>query len=186
MISDPFLLLIRYIYTCLTKYIIPGPVSISRCWTIPVTSSLWTLFFSKLFDLDLLWILNINILTGQMVIIVWYFYMFSCFVWKLLRMATIAFMNNKEFILFTIIGGSCKFAYGLFNLDFIPVCPQVWSFNRYLWNGLLCRPWACWIPCCPTPQVQVPCWNPAQSDQGGCYEVVPGQVWGCHPQQGSG
>ena len=63
---------------------------------------------------------------------------------------------------------------------------QVWSINRHLWNGLLCRARACWLPCCAPQEVQGPCWDPAQGDQGGLDEVVPGQVRRCHPQQGSG
>jgi len=58
---------------------------------------------------------------------------------------------------------------------------QVWSFNRYLWNGFLCCFGASWLPCWPSPKVQVPCWNSAPCHKGGCYEVVSGEIWGSDP-----
>ena len=66
---------------------------------------------------------------------------------------------------------------------FVITMIQVWSFNRYLRDGLLCCAGAPWLPCRPSPQVQVSCWDPAQGHKGWCHEMVPGQIWGCDPQQ---
>jgi len=63
---------------------------------------------------------------------------------------------------------------------------QVWSLNWYLWNGLLCRSGAPRLPCWPPPPLQVSCWDPASCYQGRCYEVVPGEIRGCYPQQVTG
>ena len=66
---------------------------------------------------------------------------------------------------------------------FVITMIQVWSFNRYLRDGLLCCAGAPWLPCRPSSQVQVSCWDPAQGHKGWCHEMVPGQIWGCDPQQ---
>jgi len=65
-------------------------------------------------------------------------------------------------------------------LSFFLVRPVYW----YLWYELLCHSGVGWLPCCSAAQVQVPCWHPAQGDQRRRHEVVPGEVRGCHPQQG--
>ncbi|KAK8524543.1 hypothetical protein V6N13_015563 [Hibiscus sabdariffa] len=66
--------------------------------------------------------------------------------------------------------------------NFLMAC-LVRSFNWYLWHGLLSCSGTSWLPCGSSPQVQVTCRYSAQNYQGGCHEVVPGQIRRCHPQQ---
>lgn len=63
---------------------------------------------------------------------------------------------------------------------------QVWSLNWYIWNGFLCSLRAPWLSCEPSPPMQVARWHSSASNKGGCNEMVPGEIWGCHPQQVSG
>lgn len=72
-------------------------------------------------------------LTGEMVIIIWYFYISFMFCLKTVCRClynSISIMNNKEFILFIIVG-SCKLAYRL-------LC-QSW-LRSYLASGMILQP----------------------------------------------